>query len=262
VSGRHSIGEKTEFGDTMHTDIDITFDFRCDTPEGKDPDQYSKTLRRYHKLLWSKRLPSGEFFQLDDTTPGAYLHHKSALGEFALSSDTVIPSFKWVPHIKASISQAEIEAFNASGYTIGGMMVFPGKSIDRKWTINQARGCTKAIGDRFDLTLECIRRHYSALSSPMSGVLARYADFFHLFTDFRGYVEFFLLQDLVTEGCSAVKIAAPFDDFNASPIPASLSEYNAYKRSALAFIEARNQRIQAFGLTLKLEGASSPALPN
>jgi hypothetical protein len=26
------------------------------------------------------------------------------------------------------------------------MMVFPGKPIDGKWTINQARGCTKGIG--------------------------------------------------------------------------------------------------------------------
>lgn len=34
-------------------EIDTTFDFRDDTPEGKDPDQYSPTLRRYHKLLWS-----------------------------------------------------------------------------------------------------------------------------------------------------------------------------------------------------------------
>ena len=48
----------------MRTDIDITFDFRRDTPEGKDPDTYSKTLRRYHQLLWSKRLPGGELFDL------------------------------------------------------------------------------------------------------------------------------------------------------------------------------------------------------
>jgi hypothetical protein len=231
----------------MRTDIDITFDFRLDTPEGKDPDRYSKTLRRYHKLLWSKRLPSGDFFHLDDTTPGTYLHHKSALGEFSLSSDAVIPTFKWVSHIRASISKTELDAFNAIGYTIGGMMVFPGTAIDRKWTINQARGCTKAIGDRFDLTLECIRRHYAELSSPLSGVLARYADFFHLFTDFRGYVEFFLLHDLVTDDLSAVKIAAPFDGFNGSPIPASVPEYSAYKMSAVAFIEKRNQRILAFG---------------
>ena len=52
-------------------------------------------------------------------------------------------------------------------YTIGGIMVFPGNQVDRKWTINQARGCTRSISDRFDLTLECIRRHYSDWESPL-----------------------------------------------------------------------------------------------
>jgi hypothetical protein len=40
----------------MTAAIDITFDFRLDTPNGKDPDSFSATLRRYHKLLWSKPL--------------------------------------------------------------------------------------------------------------------------------------------------------------------------------------------------------------
>jgi hypothetical protein len=227
------------------SDIDVTFDFRRDTPEGKDPDTHSKTLRRCHQLLWSKRLPGGEFFGLDDATPGGYLHHRSALGEFWLASDAVIPTFNWNPQITSLISVEELEAFNAVGYTIGGMMVFPGNQIDRKWTINQARGCTRQIGDRFDLTLECIRRHYSRDDSPLSDVLARYTSFFDLFRDFLGYVEFFLLQDLVTVDCSAVRIAAPFDDFRGSPIPAGVDEYRVYKSAALAFIEARNQRIRS-----------------
>ena len=40
-------------------DFDAGFDLRSDTPEGKDPDTYSPTLRRYHRMLWSKELPSG-----------------------------------------------------------------------------------------------------------------------------------------------------------------------------------------------------------
>jgi hypothetical protein len=227
----------------MRADIDVTFDFRRDTPEGKDPDTHSKTLRRYHKLLWSKPLPGGEVFELDDATPGSYLHHRSTVGEFWLASDAVIPTFKWAPHLKSLIPVEEFEAFNAVGYTIGGMMVFPANQIDRKWTINQARGCTRRVGDRFDLTLECIRRHYSNDVSPLSGVLARYASFFGLFQDFRGYVEFFLLQDLVTGDCSAVRIAPPFDDFKGSPVPSGVDEYCAYKNAAIAFLEARNQRI-------------------
>jgi hypothetical protein len=231
----------------MRTDIDVTFDFRRDTPKGKDPDTHSSTLRRYHKLLWSKRLPGGAQFGLDDTTPGCYLHHRSALGEFSLSSDAVIPTFKWVPHIRNLIPAKEVSAFSAAGYTIGGMMVFPGNQIDRMWTINQARGCTRQVADRFDLTLECIRRHYSGVKSPLTAVLARYAHFFELFQDFRGYVEFFLVQDLVSADYSAVQISEPFDDFGGSPIPRSVDEYSAYKAAAMSFIEARNQRILTSG---------------
>jgi hypothetical protein len=220
----------------MRRDIDVGFDFRLDTPEGLDPDTHSKTLRRYHKLLWSKRLRGGQIFELDDTVPGRYLYHRSALGEFSLSSDAVIPTFKWVPTIKRSIPQAELDAFNAVGYTIGAMMVFPGNRINGKWTINQARGCTKRVSDRFDLTLECIRRHYSRAPSPLADVLARYAAFFGLFRDFKGYLEYFLLQDLVADDFLAVKISEPFDDFQGSPIPASVQQYRAYKNAAVTFI--------------------------
>ncbi len=220
--------------------IDITFDFRSDTPPNKDPDTWSPTLCRYHKLLWSKRLPSGELFDLDYKTAPFYLRHCSDLGDFCLSSDTVIPTFK-----KRTIDQVpkDLMTFGGLGYTIGGMMLFPAIQIRRKWTINQARGCTKKIRDRFDLTLECIRRHYAGGESPLSKVLARYQDFFGLFRDFSGYVEFFLLQDIVTDDCKAVRFFTPFDDFNSSPVPDSLSAYLAYKKSAVEFLNARNQRI-------------------
>jgi len=226
----------------MRTDIDVTYDFRRDSQE-KDPDTYSRTLRRYHKLLWSKRLPCGAFFELNDAIPGHYLHHQSSVGEFSLTSDAVIPTFKWHKRIQSLIPEDELHAFNAAGYTMGGMMVFPGNRIDGKWTINQARGCTGRIGDRFDLTLECIRRHYSGDNSPLSSVLSRYSLFFHLFSNFRGYVEFFLLNDLVADDFSNVKISVPFDDFNGSPIPNDVYEYKAYENAARKFIEARNQRM-------------------
>lgn len=29
--------------------LDTSFDFRVDTPKGKDPDKHSPTLRRYHQ---------------------------------------------------------------------------------------------------------------------------------------------------------------------------------------------------------------------
>ncbi|MGH3452642.1 MAG: DUF6994 family protein [Haloechinothrix sp.] len=228
--------------------IDITFDFRSDTPPGKDPDAYSPTLRRYHQLLWSKPLPSGAPFELDVTTPGTYLHHVSNLGEFGLSSDTVIPSFSRAPELKRIIDRipdGETEAFDRIGYTIGGMMVFPGYQVDGKMTINAQRGCHPKIRDRFDLTLECIRRHYLDQPSPLSATLARYADFFGLFGDFTGYVDYFHLQDQVNEATLTVKFSMPFEDFTASPLPDTLDAYLVYRQRALEFIESRNRRIAA-----------------
>lgn len=230
----------------MCRQIDITFDFRSDTPPGKDPDKFSPTLRRYHKLLWCKPLPGGVVFKLDDTNSQVYLHHRSEKGEFFLSSDTVITAFtreNRISHIIEEIPVKEMDAFFTICYTIGGMMIFPGNRIGREMTINGARGFHPRIKDRFDLTVECIRRHYRNGSSPLGETLERYADFFGLFGDFRGYVEFFLLQDLVTKDFSTVKFFAPFDDFNTPPLPASREAYSAYKQLAVDFIEARNKRI-------------------
>lgn len=145
--------------------IDTTFDFRTDSG-GKDPDAHSPTLRCYHQALWSKSLPSGASFDLTVTTPRVYLHHRSRLGEFWLSSDSIIPTFTGhvaMTPITSKLSDEENEAFLAAAYTIGGMMIFPAQKVDGKLTINGARGFNRKIADRMDLTLECIRRHYRAV---------------------------------------------------------------------------------------------------
>jgi len=38
--------------------IDITFNIFSDIQEGKDPDSFSPTLRKYHHILWNKKLPN------------------------------------------------------------------------------------------------------------------------------------------------------------------------------------------------------------
>ena len=223
-------------------DIDITFDFRSDTPKDRDPDTHEQNPAPAITSCFGANALPGEACSLscDDTTRGSYLHHRSAIGEFSLSSDAVIPTFKWVPHIKTSIPKAELDAFNAIGYTIGGMMVFPGNRIDRKWTIKQARGCTKRIGDQFDLTLEYIRRHYSAVWSPLADVLARYAHFFNLFRHFRGYVEFFLLAgSCFRRFLCGEKSHEPFDDFRRSPIPASVHANTTRTRAPRSHLSRR-----------------------
>lgn len=234
--------------------IDTTFDFRSDTPgyPTADPDSKSPTLRRYHQLLWSKPLPGGALFDLDDQTSRAYLHHRSDLGEFWLGSDAVMQTFLRWPEMQAITgqpSEAENDEFFALGYTIGGMMVFPGNKVDGKWTLNQARGMNKwTIADRIDLTLECIRRFYGGGDSPLRATIERYADFFALFNNFPGYVEFFLLQDLVSDDCADVRFFTPFVDFGSTARPRDPEEYRLFRQGSMDFISARNRRIAALGL--------------
>jgi Family of unknown function (DUF6994) len=225
--------------------IDTSFDFRTDA-SGRDPDAHSPMLRRYHQQLWSKPLPGGTTFTLLDTTPGVYLHHRSELGEFFLTSDTVIPTYtRWVSmqHLVTQLSERENEAFRTLGYTIGGMMVFPGNRVDGRQTINGARGFSRRIADRLDLTLECIRRHYRSQASPLDITLRRYADFFAVFDDFRGYVDFFLLHDLVTDAYDGVRFFLPFDDFTTPAVPRDVDTYREYRRRSIEFVTARNLRI-------------------
>jgi hypothetical protein len=204
--------------------IDTSFDFRSDTPAGKDPDSHSPTLRRYHKLLWSKPLPGGVCFELNDTTPRVYLHHRSDLGEFWLGSDGMVPTFRYMTRLIDQISKYELETFLRIGWTIGDFIVFPGNRVKGKMTINGARGWHPRIRDRFDLTVECIRRHYLGEQNPLGKTLTLHRDFFGLFDDFAGYVEFFLLQDLVDESASSVKFFMPFDNFTMPPRPETPKE--------------------------------------
>jgi hypothetical protein len=227
--------------------IDVTLDLRMDA-RGKDPDQHSPTLRRYHQVLWRKALPSGVRFDLNANRPGRYLHHQSALGEFTLASDSIIRTFdshsraQW---IVTQLPEAERAAYISEAYTIGGMLVFPGNCIDGKQTINQARGMHPRITDRFDLTLECIRRHYEGQSSPLDSTLNRYKDFFALFGTFRGYVDFFLLQDAVADDYSVVRYWTPFDDFTTPAIPQSIDAYLTYRSAVFEFLRERNSRISS-----------------
>lgn len=227
--------------------IDVTFNVETDAGGG-DPDRASPTLRRYHQLLWSKPLPYGTEFSLDTTTPHSYLHHASALGEFFLSSDSIVHSYRgaYVNRLGAVMEQVppeNVAQVHDEGSTIGGYLLFPSDVRDRKPTINGARGMHPKICDRIDLTLECIRRHYAGEESPLAGALHRYQDFFSLFRDFGHYVEFFLLEDLVNETCVEVRWYLPFDGFDSSPLPQTPDEYETYRKASLHFVRGRNRRI-------------------
>ena len=227
------------------TIIDINFDVYSDTPKGRDPDSYSPTLRSYHKILWSKDLPNGVRFDLDDNTP-RLLHHKSELGEFLLSSDSIGHTYsrvKGMSHIVNQIPSEEINSFFSTCSTIGAYIIFPAKKVDNQMTINGSRGLNRSIKDRFDLTLECIRRFYINESSPLSDTFQRYSSFFSLFQEFKEYKDFFLLQDLVEENDLSIKFFLPFDSFDHPPLPNNVEEYQSYKKHLMDFVRARNQRI-------------------
>lgn len=224
--------------------IDVTFDFRTESGT-KDSDSHSPTLRFYHQILWSKQLPSGAMLQLREDTK-KYLLAKTPSGEMRLTSDSITNSLsghKALQHFISQVPVSLIADVKSHGSTIGSRLVFPGDQIDGGKTINVLRGLNAKIRDRFDLTLECIRRHYVGEQSPLSSVLGRYRDFFALFMNFDGYVEFFLLQDLLTG--DKVKFLTDIDwPSSGGPYPLSVKEYELYAHRTIEFVVKRNERIK------------------
>ena len=227
--------------------IDTNFNFYSDTPRGKDPDSFSPTLRKYHKFLWSKSLPTNKIFTLNDDRTNSYLYHKSELGEFHLSSDAITHTYSNVrsmSNIISKIPDKEIKDFYLLCSTIGAYIIFPSNRINNKMTINGSRGLNKYIKDRFDLTLECIRRYYLGEDSPLVETLDRYSDFFSLVENFEGYINFFLLQDIANN--DSVKFFLPFNNFERSPLPNNVFEYETYKNNVSNFVRQRNKRILSY----------------
>ena len=237
--------------------IDVTFDFTTDTPRywegfwddeilGKsvmDPDKESKTLQTYHKNLWSKVLPNGEIMSLNIENKINYLSWKN----FRFGSDSIIVSFRYkryrkmLEEVANNISdyQSFIENYVHKAYTIGGSIIFPKEN-----SINKARGISSYIRDRWDLTLECIRRYYNNENSPLYQTLLKNKDFFDLFVDFKGYVNFFYLQDCVTPDYQSVIFWIGDGDFSKNPLPKTVDEYLTWIDKELEFVSKRNKRIE------------------
>ena len=226
--------------------IDVTFDFRSDTPIGKDPDKYSKTLKTYHKRLWSKSLPNGEAMDLKEGKGLYYLTWK----DFDFGSDSIIVELRYKRYKKildeVEKNVGDIEAYYEelvrSSYSIGGMIIFPKHTN----SMNQGRGRSHLISDRWDLTLECIRRFYAGESSPLSRIIESDKDFFELFVDFKGYIDFFLLQDCVSEDYSKVDIWCGDSSFEKSGLPETVEDYFEFIRREHEFLNKRNARIREY----------------
>lgn len=224
--------------------IDVDLDLRLDA-KGKDPDRHSLALQKFSQRLWQRELPSGKALTLTlygTKSRGFSLKHDSELGSFALSNDTIANSNK--NQLKNFYEEMGVES-NQAWHKMGlaCRILFPGNSIDGEQTINQRRGTHPKIKDRFDLTLECIRIHYQGGESPLSETLERYSDFFSLFEDFEGYVNFWLLQDLVNDDFTEINFYLPFEGFINSPLPKTFEEYKQFRENQSKFINARKERI-------------------
>lgn len=230
--------------------IDTTFNFQAamGNPD-RDADKYSQILQDYHHFLWSKTLPNGERFNLEKLNNACLLRYTSPKGELVLSSDRAVATFsswKRLQHIIEQVPRDRLEQFIDTTETIGGIIIWPSQRINGKSTINGERGFNRRICDRLDLTVECIRRYYQHEDSPLYETLKRYSSFFDLFEDFKGYVDFFLLQDFISSDYSSSVVAPPFDNFQSSPVPRTVDEYIAYMNKTTELIKARDLRITEY----------------
>lgn len=231
--------------------IDVNFNFTTDTSgfwdgfwnsglgnhcKSSDPDAISKTLKEYHRILWSRKLPNGQVMKLADN--GDYL----GWGDFRFASDILITGQRYerkrevledVPNYRQFV-----EEFVSKAYTIGNFIIWPKHNN----SINQVRGTCPGICDRFDLTLDCIKKYYSGETSELYDVLVGDKKFFDLFVDFNGFVDFFYLGAWVKEVDGEYKVInlLPGNDV----LPKNSTAYIKYVENALGVIEQRNDDIK------------------
>ena len=211
-----------------------------------DPDAKSDTLRYYQYLLYRRELPNGEFFDLQ-------YHNKPNLvwNGKRFSSDSIIVSFRYrrYPVMEEISARPDfrqwVEGYLREAYTIGGEMLFP---VDP--SINSVRGFNNnSVSDRFDLTLYCIQEYYKGTESLDDYGLDRVLDavrkngnFFDKFLNFKGYVDFFFLQDAVDENYDTIL----YLDYLGKP--RSVKDYDIFLAMEMDFLRKRNKRISEIEL--------------
>ena len=251
----------------MKANIDVNFSFTNDINYWEtfntnnssrgcpDPDCFSPKLRSYHQKLWSQKLPNGDEMELKED-PDNYLVWK----DFCFGSDSIVNMYFHHMHVIKYYLTDELKntfcqkyGFNdftsfykdylLKSYTIGGAIIFPKNN-----SINTARW--RILKDRFDLTLECIRLYYLGIENPLSKELNANKAFFDLFVNFQQYVDFFYLQDLVSNN-DTQNNDTQIKYFNAEQYlshvtyPQNTQNWIDLYENQLQFVHARNQRIAA-----------------
>lgn len=222
-----------------------------------DPDSRSATLRIYHQILWSRELPNGQKMVLEKGTMSDYLKWNGM--RFASDSIFTQHRYKKCLHILQLLEKQipDYRKFVSDtlrlSYTIGGMIIFP----KMKGSMNQDRGTNPMIADRWDMTLECVKRYYENPQNceycynPLWTTIKRNEEFFSLFVDFSGYINFFFLQDYLNSEMEVIRF---FDDcmdkdgnFSKKyPLPQNTEEYLRNIAIQKEIVNKRNKRIRSF----------------
>ena len=225
--------------------------------ENKDPDIFNIDLRDCQQWLYSRDklcLHKGKNLEYD------YLFLETPC-YMRIASDCIINMNENYREYKQTNEQhlsntsdyfrGLYQKYVDSAYTIGGEIIFP----KRLYSINVIRGQNTKIKDRFDLTLECIKRFYASIDNPDDGIidnplyetLDQDRAFFSLFDGFRDYVNFFFLDDLVKNDNVKFYFGEYDDDvFNHSALAWNQSEWEQMLENQLKFLDARNTRIHKF----------------
>ena len=141
--------------------------------------------------------------------------------------------------------------------TIGGFIVFPRHETP---TVNTKRGSSSKICDRFDLTLECIRRayqygdFYSEENNPLFGIPKEDKEFFKMFGSFENYIRFFCLEAWVNENYTTVNDLLSEDGKGSLPtkewlatdniLPKTDKQWWTFYRNIMDRLDARNKQIE------------------
>lgn len=241
-------------------EFDVNKILKNGVPEGKDPDKYSKLLKEYHICLWSSRKVKKCKFILKNGNSNKMILNTGE-HEIIFTPDSITNIFQNSNRKYNSRKELEIveehynidsdikkyvDEFNNIDYTIGSSLIFPTR-IDNQsigWTLNRTRGISYKIHDRIDLTLKCIKMYYENNSeyNPLLDCIKKNRVFFDLFDNFKEYVDFFFLNDLVDDNYNV----KGFDNILSfdNPFPTSIEQYKLYLINMINFIKNRNLRIE------------------
>jgi len=218
---------------------------------GSNPNTDSETLRKYHRLLWNRELPNGQLMELEWGGSDNRLFLWNGM-KFASEYLTTAFIGRWSDSPFQGVLDAVVDSTPdyrsyVEGYlhdfnTIGGFVILPVQLIGlrRVFTMKSR----KPLHGRWDLMLECIRRHYAGEDNLLSDACRRDIEFLNLFVDFEGYVQFFYLQDCLDSATGKVKFWIGDGDLRNDTLPRDVEEYRKWIEAQREFVKARNIRIE------------------